>query len=320
MFCWKKLGLVFRPQSVQGRWWLKEFAQAPATLVFDDFVRVYFSCRPAPDAQGRYVSYSAYVDLDRRNLTRVVGIADEPILPLGARGTFDEFGVYPISVMRVDDEVHAWYGGWTRCESTPYTVAIGHAVSHDGGRRFARTGPGPLLAQTPDEAFVLSGPKIRRFAGRWFLFYVAGVGWEVHGSRAESIYKIRVAVSEDGRVWSREGRNLIADRLEALECQASPDVIGAGGRYHMFYCYKYGVDFRNSARGYRIGYAHSDDLSHWTRDDARAGIDISSSGWDSESIAYPHVFELDGRTYMLYLGNQVGREGFGLAELQGALA
>ena len=37
-------------------------------------------------------------------------------------------------------------------------------------------------------------------------------------------------------------------------------------------------------------------------------------------ISYPHVFELDGRTWMLYLGDQVGRYGFGLAELQGTLS
>jgi len=30
-------------------------------------------------------------------------------------------------------------------------------------------------------------------------------------------------------------------------------------------------------------------------------------------------FEVDGKTYMLYLGNSVGRYGFGLAELEGEL-
>ena len=44
---------------------MREFAQGPATLIFDDFVRVYFSCRPAVDERGQYVSYSAFVDLDR---------------------------------------------------------------------------------------------------------------------------------------------------------------------------------------------------------------------------------------------------------------
>lgn len=36
-------------------------------------------------------------------------------------------------------------------------------------------------------------------------------------------------------------------------------------------------------------------------------------------ISYPHVFELDGKIYMAYLGDQVGRYGFGLAQLEGTL-
>lgn len=57
----------------------------------------------------------------------------------------------------------------------------------------------------------------------------------------------------------------------------------------------------------------------WHRDDSKAGIDVSASGWDAEMISYPHVFELDGKIYMAYLGDQVGRYGFGLAELEGKL-
>jgi hypothetical protein len=68
--------------------------------------------------------------------------------------------------------------------------------------------------------------------------------------------------------------------------------------------------------GYRIGYASSIDLIKWKRDDSKAGIDVSENGWDSEMISYPHVFELDNNVYMLYLGNQVGRFGFGLARLE----
>ena len=47
---------------------------------------------------------------------------------------------------------------------------------------------------------------------------------------------------------------------------------------------------------------------------------MSTEGWDSEMIAYPHVFELDNKVYMLYLGNEVGRFGFGLAELKGYIS
>jgi len=308
------MGRVFDPTAVVGRSWLREFAQAPATLVFDDFVRVYFSCRPPADRNGQYVSYSAYVDLDRANLMQVVGMADAPIMGLGDLGTFDEFGVYPVSVIRDGDRVLAYYGGWARCESVPFTVAIGAAESRDGGVSFFRLGKGPLLASNASDPFVLSGPKVRRFGDLWYLWYVAGTAWLENDGKPEAVYKIRMATSTDGLHWSRTGRNLLENRLEANECQASPDVFHYRDRYHMFFCYKYSLDFRNNHRGYRIGYAVSDDLLTWARDDAEAGIDISASGWDDQSIAYPHVFELDGSLYMLYLGNQVGRYGFGLAK------
>jgi hypothetical protein len=87
----------------------------------------------------------------------------------------------------------------------------------------------------------------------------------------------------------------------------------------MFFCYRYSSDYRGKARGYRIGYASSTNLTDWIRDDSKAGIDVSEEGWDAEMISYPHVFELDGHTYMAYLGDHVGRYGFGLAVLEGTL-
>lgn len=315
MFKWEKLGRIFNPQEVSGRPWLKEFAQAPAALIFETFVRVYFSCRPGPDNNGQYVSYTAFVDFDRNDLSKIVNIAEKPILDLGETGTFDEFGIYPVSVIRKNAEILAYYGGWTRCESIPFTVSIGAAISHDNGVTFTKLGNGPLLTSSITDPFVLSGPKVRRFNGKWYLWYVAGTKWQVHDGRTEAVYKIRVAISDDGLNWTRTGHDIINDKLELDECQASPDVFFLNNQYHMFFCYKYGLDFRNNTRGYRIGYAVSDDLLNWTRDDSQTGIDISESGWDDESIAYPHVFQLDNDVYMLYLGNQVGRFGFGLAKL-----
>lgn len=319
MFRWRKLGKVFTPQAVVGRPWLKEFAQAPATLVFDDFVRVYFSCRPPADANGQYVSYSAYVDLDRADLFQVRRVSEQPILALGGLGEFDEFGIYPVSVVRDGDAVRAYYAGWTRCESVPFDVAIGCAVSRDGGRTFDKLGRGPVLGPSLHEPFVLSGPKIRRFDGQWFLWYIAGRKWKMVAGRPEPVYKIRMATSVDGIGWTRVNRDLIDSRLEEDEAQASPDVFFANGRYHMFFCYRRSVDYRGHAGGYRIGYASSVNLVDWTRDDAKAGIDVSVEGWDAEMVSYPHVFELDGATYMAYLGDQVGRHGFGLAVLDGRL-
>ena len=317
MFKWKKLGRVFNPQDVQGKDWMREFAQAPSTLIFNEFVRIYFSCRPFPNQNGQYVSYSAYVDLDRSDLFKVRNISETPILNLGGLGAFDEFGTYPVSVIRLENEVRAYYAGWTRCESVPFNVAIGIATSRDDGKTFTKLGPGPVLSYSPDEPFVLSGPKIRRFNETYYLWYIAGRKWKIVDGRAEPVYKIRMAVSPDGIRWAKMNKDLIPSRIEDDEAQASPDVFWANGKYHMFFCYRYSSHYRGKENGYRIGYASSSDLVNWERDDSKAGINVSEDGWDSEMISYPHVFELDNRIYLAYLGNQVGRYGFGLAELQG---
>jgi predicted GH43/DUF377 family glycosyl hydrolase len=85
----------------------------------------------------------------------------------------------------------------------------------------------------------------------------------------------------------------------------------------MFFCYRQAIGFRkNRDSAYRIGYAFSDDLKNWVRDDDNVGIDVSEDGWDSDMMCYPHVFHCDGKIYMLYNGNEFGRFGFGLAVLE----
>ena len=81
----------------------------------------------------------------------------------------------------------------------------------------------------------------------------------------------------------------------------------------MYFAYRSTFDFRNNSNNaYRIGYAYSDDLTTWIRDDQNVGIELSEDGWDSQMMSYPHVFECDDNIYMLYKGNTFGKEGFGL--------
>jgi len=316
MFKWKKYGLIFNPTKYENIFWLDEFAQAPAVLIFDEYIRVYFSGRPKPDANMQYVSYTGFVDIDRFDFSKILYISEKPILELGGTGTFDEFGIYPTSVYRENNEVVAYYGGWTRCESVPFNVSIGMAKSLDNGITFSKIGKGPILSHSINEPFILSGPKIRKFNNIWYLYYIAGKEWIWDNCKPEPVYKIRLATSTDGIDWKKHNQNLIPDELDENECQASPDVFYYNNLYHMFFCYRQGRNYRGKEGGYRIGYAYSSDLINWTRNDSLAGITVSDSGWDSEMVAYPHVFELDNEIYMFYLGNHVGKYGFGMAKLE----
>ncbi len=314
-FKWKKLGLLFNPTEYKNISWLKEFAQAPSVIIFEDFIRVYFSGRPMPDNKGQYISNTGFVDLDRKNIFNVLRISEKPIMELGKKGTFDEFGIYPTSVIKENNVFYAYYAGWTRCESVPFNVAIGCAVSKNGGETFAKLGEGPILSYSLNEPFILSGPKIRKFNNRYYLFYIAGKRWVMGINRPEPVYQIRMAISDNGLDWEKLDKDLIETKLEDNECQASPDVIYLDGMYHMFFCYRNSLNYKGKEGGYRIGYASSNDLINWKREDEKAGIERSEIGWDNEMVAYPHVFELDGRVYMFYLGNHVGKFGFGAAEL-----
>ena len=312
---WKKLGRIFNPQDHQTEW-MKAFAQCTSTLVLEDRVRIYFSCRPDKDEDGQAKSYTAFIEVDKNNLFNIINIAKEPVLPLGELGTFDEFAVYPTSVIKEGPEVRLYYAGWTRMKSVPFNTAIGVASSFDGVK-FNRLGPGPILSAGVNEPFVLSGPKVRKYNGVWYMFYLAGTKWIMNEGKPEIVYKIRMAMSGNGINWTRIDENIISDILEENECQAGPDVFYKDGLYHMYFVYREGLDFRNiPGRGYKIGYATSTDLINWERKDEEAGIVYSESGWDSTMHHYPHVFEVNGQHYMTFNGNDFGKYGFGLAILE----
>lgn len=316
MFRWKKLGKVFDPKDLVCASWMHEFAQSPTVLIEDTYVRAYFCSRPTSGSDGQYLSYMSFIDLDRNNLLNIQRVCVQPVLSLGKYGTFDEFGTYPVSVIRNGSEIRVYYAGWTRCESVPFNAAIGMAISRDGGETFQRIGEGPVLSYSPDEPFLLGSPRIRMFADRWQLWYVAGKEWQRIDGKPEPVYKIRMATSDNGIDWIKHGKDLIVDKLGNYECQACPDVTFRNGCYHMFFSYRDIRNYKSREGGYQIGYASSIDLINWQRNDNLVDIELSETGWDSEMVNYPHVFELDGATYMLYQGNGMGRAGFGLAILE----
>ena len=149
------------------------------------------------------------------------------------------------------------------------------------------------------------------------MFYLAGTKWIDYNGKPEIIYKNRLAISDDGTNWKRQYQNIIPNILDENECQAGPDVFYKDGLYHMYFAYREGLNFRTiSGRGYKIGYATSINLIDWERKDKEAGISYSESGWDSTMHHYPHVFELNGKYYMTFNGNDFGKYGFGLAILE----
>ena len=125
-------------------------------------------------------------------------------------------------------------------------------------------------------------------------------------------YHIKYAESNDGINWKREGKIAIGFRYKEEYAISVPRVHKEDGIYKMWYSY------RGSPRAltYRIGYAESGDGIDWIRKDEEVSLDVSESGWDSEMICYPYLFNHNSKRYMLYNGNGYGKTGFGLAVLE----
>jgi hypothetical protein len=314
---WKKLGRIFDPTEHVLPCRCVEFAQSPQTLLLQDRVRVYFSTRER-DNTGKYLSHIAFADFER-DMSRLIGVSSQPVMALGGLGCFDEHGIFPINLIRDSDRVLAYTTGWNRKVSVSADASIGLAVSHDDGLTFQRHGTGPLLTASLKEPFLVADAFVSRYGDGYHMWYIYGTKWQkfAESEAPDRVYKIAHATSADGVNWRRDGRQIISDRLNPDECQALPTVIYLNGVYHMYFCYRQAHGFRKDfSRAYRLGYAYSGDLDNWSRDDSLAGIDVSVVGWDSQMQCYPHLFESDGRVYLLYNGNEFGRRGFGLAVLE----
>ncbi len=314
---WKKLGKIFDPTEHSLPNNCVEFAQSPQTLMFDDFVRIYFSTREKDNSTGKFLSHIAFVDMDKE-FKSVINISSGNVIALGGLGTFDEHGIFPINVVRHEDRILAYTCGWSRRVSVSVETSVGLAYSDDNGLSFKKVGTGPVLTSSLNEPFLVGDAFVQVYDGTWHMWYMFGTRWiDNTEEEAARVYKIGHATSADGVSWIKDGKQIIPDILNEDECQALPTVVFANGKYHMFFCFREAIGFRKvKGRGYRLGYAYSTDLVNWVRDDADMGIGLSEEGWDSEMMCYPHVFECDGNIYLLYNGNEFGRYGFGIARLE----
>lgn len=307
---WTKLGVI---HTVDGKAsWNRTHAQCPTALpIGDDVLRVYYGTR---DGQNR--TRTTFIDVDANDPTRVLYRHDRPILELGRLGTFDESGVMPNWALEHDGKVYFHYLGWNVGATVRYRVALGLAVSEDGGTTFERVSEGPVMDRSMIDPIGVSTNCVLIDQGVWKSWYMSYTGWEVHDSLTEPLYHIRYAESPDGVHWTPSGKVCI-DYADGNEGGiARPSVLKTHGGYRMWYSTRMRSGYReDEARSYRMGYAESNDGLDWTRMDERAGLTTSGDGWDSMMVAYPNVCAHGGRLIMFYNGNGFGASGIGCAQL-----
>lgn len=292
-----------------------EFAQAPQLVQMKNRNRIYFSARKFLPGDKLPMTVPLFVDFDA-DFKEIIGYSENEIISPGELGSFDEHGIFPIHVFRNNGEWLAYLSGWSRRISVPVETSIGLAKSWDDGVSFQRVGNGPVLSASINEPFLVGDPYVLAREHSYFMFYIAGKRWLNNPTIPilERVYKIRMAISDDGINWSRQNSDIITNVIDENECQALPSVTPHNGRYLMSFCFRNAFDFRtNPIHSYRIGFAFSENLYEWKRDDSLFEIDGHPSNWDIQMKCYPNINIYEGKVLLLYNGNNFGRKGFGIA-------
>ena len=311
-FSWEKLGLVLNKLPTEN--WSKSHFQFPAVFVSENKIKVFITTRPDPEIDKKYVTYIRSFELDIKNGYRAINFSKKPILDLGPNGSFDQFGTMPGDIVQLGDKLYLFYTGWNRLDKVPYNFSVGLAISDDKGKTFKKYSEGPIIGQTIHTPYTCGSGAVVVQGGIFHQFCISGIKWIKINEKLEHTYTIKHAISKDGINWNFLDRNAINQKHE-FEAIAAPTVFKLNELYHMWFSYRESVDFRGGKGSYRIGYAFSKDLIKWERDDERSGIDVSLDGWDSNMICYPYVFEYNKEIYMLYNGNDFGKDSLGIAKL-----
>jgi hypothetical protein len=298
---WRKLGLMYCPSGDIP--WMHSHASVPiAEHVHGDIFRIYFSSRNKCNQ-----SYTGHLLVDLTKPEETLEVSVDPVIGPGGLGEFDDSGAMASWLAHHDGVRYLYYIGWNLGVTVPFRNSIGLAVSQDG-TVFNRYASGPVLDRSMQEPHFVASCCVIPGRDMWRMWYLSCTDWRIRHGRPEHRYHIKYAESPDGIFWNRDGVIAIDFLSDAEYAISRPSVVRDRDGWKMW--------FSHRGSSYRIGYAESCDGIHWERLDSRCGIDVSGSGWDSEMIEYPFVFDHGGARYMLYNGNGYGKTGFGLAILE----
>ena len=304
MVTWTKKGLVFATARDGIGGWMRHSALTPTPYRLDaNLIRVYAGFR---DEDG--VSRIGYVDVRADDPTVVVRIGARPALDIGRDGCFDDHGVILGDIVDTPDGLHMFYVGFQRVAKAKFLAFSGLAVSRDGGEHFQRVQETPVLDRAPGRSTIGAVHSVLYEDGCWRMWYAVGDDWEDIDGRVFPRYHIRYAETDDPRVMPREDHVCLLPQGSEYRI-GRPRVYRRDDGYVMYFT-------RGNRNGdYFPGIAYSDDGLHWERRDEALGLALSADGWDSRVICYPALIRQREKMLMFYNGNDLGVDGFGVAEM-----
>lgn len=298
---WQKLGLIFDASKYANSSWFANSALTPQPFLMDEKIRVFAGFRDATGA-----SRIGFVDLDRKDPTRVLGVSEKPVLDLGRDGCFDDNGVIMGDIVNGPDGVYLFYVGFQLVKKAKFLAFSGVAISHDGGDTFNRLSEAPILDRAQEQTTIGAIHTARYENGVWRLWFARGNGWEVINGTPYPRYHICYTEANDLLNIPRTAQTCVTADYPVYRI-GRPKVYRLADGTYMMLATKGTVD-----GDYTPSLFRSQDGIQWAcSENSEVGLPLSPSGWDSETLCYPALLSHGDCTFAVYNGNRMGLQGFG---------
>ncbi len=301
---WRKLGLIYDTQAYV-RPWAKHSALSPTPIVLQDCIRIYFS-----GLDEHTVGKIGYADFSLEEPTKILKVSPDPVLDLGRPGSFDDNGMILGEIFQQDQDMMMCYVGFQKVAKAKFLAFSGLALSRNNGNTFTRMTETPILDRSDEGIYIRAIHSILYEDHKYKIWYSVGNDWQIIEGLPYPMYDIYYCEATDLFSLPKFGQKCLPPLGEEYRI-GRPKVYKINGLYYLFFTTS------TKDKSYHAGFATSKNGIDWERQPYEAlGITTSEEGFDSLHLCYPALFEVQGRTYMVYNGNHMGRDGFGLAILE----
>ena len=295
----EKKGLIIKPNKSNS--WSKSHCMLPTALkINDNKYRIFYGTRNKNNQ-----SIITYDEIFFKKDKQLIKKSNKIVLNMGDLGNFDDNGVLPSSIIKINNIYYLYYIGWQPRVTTRYSLIAGLAFSKDG-KKFKRLTNSPILFNNKKESIsILTAPFVLKSKKNFMMWYVSGIKWN---KKDEPLYDIKFATSKNGIKWKQHQKSCL--KLKKGErALARPYVLKYKNKFKMWYSYEKKIG------SYKIGYAESFNGVNWKRLDHKIKFNFKSK-YEEKMREYPCLISNNKKLFILYNGDNYGKEGILLGKFK----
>jgi hypothetical protein len=301
-YSWHKFGLVYN--TTMNPNWGESHALVPSPVVLSELkVRIYCSFI---DSQFR--GRIGFADIEViKDTPQVVEVGKVPTLDLGESGSFSQYGVGLGTFWPNEVGGDLYFVGFDRPAGFKFKAFSGKAIYDEASMTYKHSSQGAVFGPECGGATIVGVHDIFQNGDSMHALVSIGSGFQIIDGKEFPKYQVHLASGKD---------------LESLAISPQPIIsaeypvyrIGRPRIYQTSKGFEILVTAGDLAGNYLPRVFYSKDLQDWREGSCESFTRSTLLNFDDQHQCYLSRFSLSGDEYIVYNGNRMGINGFGIAK------